>query len=408
METHIFVPSSKKDILYCKKCQKLSYKGVISQSLQINFSIKLNMDPLSLKFVPFSKVTNYNLDNHVKYIQNKNIGISNIIYLINRFGLNSMILYKAISLMDQIYLENDVLIDNIKTISTICIFLVIQFNECCKIYNNNDYFNKNEIIFHSFFGNNKLNQNKPNINGFFQYIKNNVNNFSYWEVLCIKYLNYDLRKSSAYDYLLLFFRLGIFFCEEKIDVNNKFNICLQILDYIINDSKACNFSQYILAMSIIKVAFEFEKNFDKNIFKVIYGVDLYKKKYIDCSNMIKNILSLKIQNEINYNNYYYILNNIYQNNFIKNFPYITNIINNTEIFFYLSQLQINKNKNEEEKKDNINYINTSPKFFIDSYINQEGNKKFNFGIFDIKNNIVNNNKIINNNNFMSKGLFSYN
>ena len=199
-----------------------------------------------------------------------------------------------------------------------------------------------------------------------------------------------------------------FICKEKIDVNSKFNFCLEILDYIINDSKICDFSQYILAMSIIKVAFEFEKNFDKNIFKVIYGVDLYKKKYIDCSNMIKNILSLKIQNEINYNNYYYILNNFYQNNFIKNFPYVTNIINNNEIFFYLSQLQKNKNKNEEEKKDNINYINTSPKFFIDSYINQEGNKKFNFGIFDIKNNIVNNNKIINNNNFMSKGLFSYN
>ena len=126
METHIFIPSSKRDILYCKKCQKLSYKGVISQSLQINFDIKLNMDPLTLKFVPFSKVTNYNLDNHVKYIQNKNIGISNIIYLINRFGLNSMILYKAISLMDQIYLENEISIDNIKTISTICIFLVLR------------------------------------------------------------------------------------------------------------------------------------------------------------------------------------------------------------------------------------------------------------------------------------------
>ena len=405
METHIFIPSSKKDILYCKKCQKLSYKGVISQSLQINFEIKLNMDPLTLKFVPFSKVTNYNLDNHVKYIQNKNIGISNIIYLINRFGLNSMILYKAISLMDQIYLENEISIDNIKTISTICIFLVLQFNECCKLYNNIDFFNKNEIIFHSFFGNNILNQNKPNIKGFFQYIKKNVNNFNYWEILCLKYLNYDLRKSSAYDYLLLFFRLGIFFCKEKIDVNSKFNFCLEILDYIINDSKICDFSQYILAMSIIKVAFEFEKNFDKNIFKVIYGVDLCKKKYIDCSNMVKSVLSLKIQNQINYNNYNYILNIIYQNNYISNFPYISNILNNNEISFYLSQLQ--NNKNEEGESNKLKSINTSPKFFIDSYVNQEGNKKFNFGIFNI-NNIVNNNKIINNNNFMSKGLVSYN
>ena len=405
MESHIFIPSSKQGIFYCKRCQKLSYKGIISQSLTFKFNIKLNMDPLALKFIPFTKITNYKLDNHVAYIKNKAKGISNIIYLINHFGLNSMILYKAINLMDQIYLENEISIDNINTISTICIFLSIQFNECCKLYNKYDYYNKNEIIFHSSFGNNKLNKNKPNINGFFQYIKNNINNFKYWEVLCLKYLNYDLRKSSAYDYLLLFFRLGIIFNEEKIDVNSKFNICLEILDYIINDSKSCNFSQYILAMSIIKVAFEFEKYFDKNIFKIIYGVDLSKKKYIDCSNMIKNILSLKIQNNANYNNNYYLLNIIYQNNFMKNIPFMTNIINNNEIFFYLLQLQ--KNKNEEEKANNIEYINTSLKFFIDSYINIQGNKKFDFGNFNLNNNIVNSNKIINNNNFMSKGLLSY-
>ena len=405
MESHIFIPSSKQGIFYCKRCQKLSYKGIISQSLAFKFNIKLNMDPLTLKLVPFTKITNYKLDNHIAYIKNKTKGISNIIYLINHFGLNSMILYKAINLMDQIYLENKISIDNINTISTICIFLSIQFNECCKLYNKYDYYNKNEIIFHSSFGNNKLNKNKPNINGFFQYIKNNINNFKYWEVLCLKYLNYDLRKSSAYDYLLLFFRLGIIFYEEKIDVNSKFNICLEILDYIINDSKSCNFSQYILAMSIIKVAFEFEKYFDKNIFKIIYGVDLSKKKYIDCSNMIKNILSLKIQNNTNYNNNYNLLNIIYQNNFMKNIPFMTNIINNNEIFFYLLQLQ--KNQNEEEKANNIEYINTSLKFFIDSYINIQGNKKFYFGNFNLNNNIVNSNKIINNNNFMSKGLLSY-
>ena len=405
MESHIFIPSSKQGIFYCKRCQKLSYKGIISQSLAFKFNIKLNMDPLTLKLVPFTKITNYKLDNHIAYIKNKTKGISNIIYLINHFGLNSMILYKAINLMDQIYLENEISIDNINTISTICIFLSIQFNECCKLYNKYDYYNKNEIIFHSSFGNNKLNKNKPNINGFFQYIKNNINNFKYWEVLCLKYLNYDLRKSSAYDYLLLFFRLGIIFYEEKIDVNSKFNICLEILDYIINDSKSCNFSQYILAMSIIKVAFEFEKYFDKNIFKIIYGVDLSKKKYIDCSNMIKNILSLKIQNNTNYNNNYNLLNIIYQNNFMKNIPFMTNIINNNEIFFYLLQLQ--KNQNEEEKANNIEYINTSLKFFIDSYINIQGNKKFYFGNFNLNNNIVNSNKIINNNNFMSKGLLSY-
>ena len=78
-----------------------------------------------------------------------------------------------------------------------------------------------------------------------QYIRKRVVDFRYWEIICLKYLNYDLRKSSAFDYLLLFFKLGIFFYEEKIDVINKLNNCLNILDYVVNDKKSCNY-RYML------------------------------------------------------------------------------------------------------------------------------------------------------------------
>ena len=178
METHIFIPSKKKDIFYCKLCQKLSYKEIISQS-NFKYDIKLNMDPLTLKFVSFSSVANYNLANHIKYLEHKRIGISFINSLINLYGLKSMILYKAISLMDQIYLENEVSIDNIETISIIWIFLALQFNECCLPYNNENNFTKeeNDIFFHSFLGNNKLKRNKSNINGFFHYVKNKSKKF---------------------------------------------------------------------------------------------------------------------------------------------------------------------------------------------------------------------------------------
>ena len=104
-----------------------------------------------------------------------------------------------------------------------------------------------------------------------------MDDYIFWEVLCLKYLDYDLGKYSAYDYLILFFGLGIFFCKETIDIISKLNICLMILDYIIYQPNSCNFTQYIIAMSIIKVAFEAESFFDQKIFKNIYGVDLSKK-----------------------------------------------------------------------------------------------------------------------------------
>ena len=46
MHNHIFIPSSKKDVCYCKICQKLSYKGIVSQSLLLKYNSKFNINPL--------------------------------------------------------------------------------------------------------------------------------------------------------------------------------------------------------------------------------------------------------------------------------------------------------------------------------------------------------------------------
>ena len=102
-------------------------------------------------------------------------------------------------------------------------------------------------------------------------------------------------KYTAYDYLILFFQLGLFFCEENVDLVEKLKYCVKILDYIVLNKSSCDFSQYTFAMSIIKIVLENDNFFDKNIFKYIYGVDLSKKKYINCSNLIKNILNLAVK-----------------------------------------------------------------------------------------------------------------
>lgn len=410
MHEHVFIPSIKADIFYCKICQKLSYKGIMCQSLPLNYNPKLPIDPLSLKFIPFSCETNYKSINHKKYLERRNLGIFQINYLVNTFGLKSMVFYKAISLMDQIYLKNEVSIDNIENISSICVLLVYKFNDSCMPFSKEDLTNNdNDVIFHSYNENNKINKNSENIGGLFQYIKSNVNNFIYWEVMCLNYLNYDLAKYSAYDYLILFFRLGLIFCRKNIDLIKKLKICLQILDYLIIETISfVYYSHYILAMSIIKVVFELEKNFDKKIFKKVYGVDLSKTKYVNCSNMIKNILNSKINFNNNLKNYYSFLlfNNIYNNNFIQTFLNVNNIIINNKIAFNsMGEINTEKNnknkayKNNKKNKKFINCPNIYEKNILDKItLNQL--KAYNNSI--IINNSINNNKInefININNF---------
>ena len=66
---------------------------------------------------------------------------------------------------------------------------------------------------------------------------------------------------------------------------------------------------------------------------MVYGVDLSKKKYNDCSKMIKNILSTVINNQ--YKNY-----NDYVINYTKNYHFINfsnpnYFNNNNKLLFYL-------------------------------------------------------------------------
>ena len=446
MNSHILIQSSKEDIYYCKKCGKLSYKGKICQNLPFRCLNTFNLDPLKIKYRPITAIANYNLSNHIKYLECKNKGISKIKSLTNDFGLKSMILYKAINFMNQIYLDNKVSLEYIDIIASLCVLLVTDYNECCFpsiieeyltkdqkdilygcyyeedcINNNNNNNNKDNCIniendndkcngLISIKDKNKLIKHKSNLNGLFRYIKKNVNNFKYWEIMCLKYLNYDLGKYTAYDYLILFFKLGIFFCDENVDIIDKLKYCVKILDYIILNKCSCDFSQYTFAMSIIKIVLENDNFFDKKIFKYIYGVDLSKKKYINCSNLIKNILNLAVKidsikslnyvinfNKINHSNQIFMNNLINvdgENIFIGNNEFLTNgKINQTNGF----QKPIKKHKSEKtidgfeenDKTENNNFF-----VYNNNNINFDG----------MKNNLINNNNIIINNNIINNNI----
>jgi len=435
MNSHILIQSSKEDICYCKKCGKLSYKGKICQNLPFRCLNTFNIDPLKIKYRPFTSIANYNLANHIKYLECKKKGISTIKSLTNNFGLKSMILYKAINFMNQIYLDNEVSLDYIDIIASLCVLLVTDYNECCFPSIIEEYFTKEQkdILYGPSYDNEDICENdkndpnicnglipindneekiktKSNLNGLFRYIKKNVNNFKYWEIICLKYLNYDLGKYTAYDYLILFFELGIFFCEENVDIIEKLKYCVKILDYIILNKCSCDFSQYTFAMSIIKIVLEKDNFFDQKVFKYIYGVDLSKKKYINCSNLIKNILNLAVKiDSIKSLNYMINFNKINNGNQIYlnksfNIPGKQIFINNNNFLPYgktNKTIYIKngiKNHKPEKNKDKIQENNKNKNNNI--FVNNINNISFD----GINHNLINNNSIIINNNIINNNI----
>ena len=413
MHPHKFISHTKKGISFCNKCSKLFYKGNISKELPLKIPNKFYINPLKMKYRPFSVVANYNLDNNIKYLESKIIGISKVKELVKKYGLNSMVYFKSINFINQIFLENNFGIENINDIASICVLLVVLFNDRCLPLVAEEVISKdeNDILYHYHnFQEKDINnellskeqmKHKTNINGLFHYVRKNVNNYKYLEVLCLKHLNYDLEKYSAYDYLILFFDLGIFFCKENININilELLKYCIHILDFITDDKRSCDYSQYTLAMSILKVALENNVFFDKDVFKYIYGVDLSKKKYINCSKFVKNILNL-YNNNINtknilYNNQFIINQELFINKYLENL--IKNIPNNGKANNTLNK---NENKNKSKKgKNNLmnNNIISTNQSNLNIYPFIINNSNSNSII--INNNFINNNININNNNF---------
>ena len=400
MHPHIFISSTKKDICYCKLCSKLSYKGISSPEISLKTSNNFDIDPLKLKFKPFSVTANYNLPNHIEYLESKKIGISKIKYLVNNFGLKSNILYKAINFMNQIFLEKEISIENIGNIASLCVLIATEFNDCCMHTVSEDYINKNEydILYYTHckkeyyqLEQNHINidskkegriKHKTNLIGLFNYIRKTIKNYKYWELICLKYLNYDLGKYSAYDYIILFFELGIFFTKEKVDIYDLLKTCINILDFLTGDKRSCDYNQYTLAMSIIKVALENNSFFDKIVFKYVYGVDLSKKKYINCSNMINKILknlSCSIDNS----------KKLFNNNQLN---FNQQLLLTVYLDYLTNKSNINNSKIEGNKKKTTNT-------FLNNAIIQ--NNYFNLDLFPY---IINNNNIIINNNFINNNI----
>ena len=331
--SHKFKNSIKADVKFCICCGCLSYKNIPSKNVSGTNRNPLEIDPLSLKYRPISLKLNLSSIYHLNYIAHRKFGLLKIYEISKRYDLEQTITFKAIGLMDKIYLnnKNEISIDNLEKISLICILLSFQFN-------NYDFSGTNEENNNNKFIINRKN-NKNRIFECYRYIKTKVKNFKYWQIFCLKYLDYHLDEYSAFDYINLFFHLGFIFTKENVNVNNKYKNCINILEIIINNNKICKYSHYIVALSILYINFSNEQYFNKSIFKYIYGVDFSKKKYRYCSKEINEII-----------------NDFYHLNYLI-FVYNNRFINSDLKSHYLRNFNIyNYQDNNSESKNNFELI----------------------------------------------------
>lgn len=312
--SHELKDSIKPDVKYCICCGCLTYKNIIGKRISSNNFNFMRIDPLILKYSPISLKFDPFSINHLNYIAHRNFGVLKIYEISNRFELSKVLIFKAIGLMDKIYInnENKISIKYLEKIALTCISLCFLFNNYYsferKYENNLDKF----LI-------NRRYKYKNRINDCYQYIKTEIKELNYWQMICLKSLNYNLSEYTALDYIYLFFHLGISFSTENDDdFYIKYSNCINILDIIINNNNICKYNQYVVALSIININFSNEKSFSKSIFKYIYGVDFNKRKYKFCSKEI-----LKMINEfycLNFNNFLVnrkVVNNGDKPNYIK-------------------------------------------------------------------------------------------
>ena len=268
MHMHNNIKTKKEKISYCSICSILSYDNIPLLSIPSMTTKNLSLNPFEFKFKPYIfKINNQN-SYQIKYLQYRKNAINFLKIQSNFFSFPKIIFYKALYNLDFIYLNNNLPVEMIEKNSLICLYLTLKFNERC--------INNNLFDFTNF---------KSNI------LK--IEFFKQSEILCLKCLDYDLGKYSTFDYINLFFSLGVIYSNKikgNIDINKLYYTCLNYLDYVIEDNNSLNFSSYILALSIIKFVLENNNFFNSEIFYKIYGVDFKKEKYILCEKFLNLIL----------------------------------------------------------------------------------------------------------------------
>ena len=294
---------------------------------------------------------------NLEEIKRKNL-ILNMKKFLIKYNFEYKILFIAVYFMDNILFKLNFHSKDLDSIAIGCLILAVKF------------YDKNGKI--------------PNLN-FFQEILPNYSNFSLLEIkkieiLCLKYLNYNLNFPQPLNFIEILLLNGIVFTNDLIylNVNSKiYNLPFKIYEKIIlANADYLKFNPFYLAFAFVAVSrklFSLEKW--NTFFNSIFNVSFEEIEYI--YNEIPNLI---IKHEQFNNNNSNIL--IYEKKINKNNIYNKMKNNNILNQAFCKTLNSNKNKNNNNNDNNK------------SNIIYKANKNISF---TKNNNNINNN--INNNNF---------
>lgn len=258
----------KEDTLYLPEKQRVKQYSSCTYSVfnEIYPQIFENSDLFSYPNLKKGNEVKFKFENifHRDYILNRNKGIGNMHILIKLLNYSSVIFYKALAYMDKIFLTVNIPSSEIVNISTICFLLSVKFNNTCK-----------EISMQNLIE-----------------IVKTIPNHKELEVQCLKILDYDLSFQSAYDYINNFFYSGIFLDTKvtKEEIEKSYKRCIKKMETFIEDMRSIDFSNYTIAVTIIRTLFTKSKRNSLKAFNYAYDIKIEdESEFIRCDFVIKCI-----------------------------------------------------------------------------------------------------------------------
>ena len=268
MHSHINEPTNKAHVSRCKTCNCFTY--ITTQSLIPSL---LNSYDTFFYHSP-KNFSSFSIDDsnptHINYLSKRRNGIRTIRYLTNTLHYSNTVLYKAILYMDKLFLQSEMSLFLIDNVSTICVLLSLQFNECCSTISLEDLFTLARLI--------------PNYNEL--------------EIECLKCLQYDLSGYTTFDYLNWAFAQGVMFDSEyPYDINALYKQCIIFMNNFIEDDRALDFNPYVLAMTIIKFICEKNQAFHSEIVEYIYNINYREINFAQCYCILYYVTKSKKENK---------------------------------------------------------------------------------------------------------------
>lgn len=215
-----------------------------------------------------------------EYVLLRKKGISYIKDIVNVLKYSKGVLYKAILYLDTYFLRKQCYNINIYQISTICILISVQFNECC--INNN--IKELSILLHC------------------------IPHLLQLEQDILTTLNYNLGMLTVYDYINTFFSYGVLFTSNAISHEDIFeaeyvlSYAMNILFMLVDDYCFLDFTPHVMAITIIRIALENSAvSFDDIHFQKVYDVNFHHIDYVKCLFVLKAILPYVMKDERNSN-----------------------------------------------------------------------------------------------------------